>query len=80
METVTGTPEEFTGGVACICSSDKLYAAEAVTAAATLRAKGAVKVWLAGKGSFEGVDGNVFAGCNAVEILETTLQDLGVTE
>jgi methylmalonyl-CoA mutase len=80
METVSGAPEEFTGGVACICSSDKLYAAEAAAAAATLRAKGAVKVWLAGKGSFEGVDGNVFAGCNAVEILETTLQDLGVTE
>ncbi|GAA3227841.1 methylmalonyl-CoA mutase subunit beta [Actinocorallia longicatena] len=68
--TVTGTPEDFPGGFAAvICSSDKLYAEGAADAAATLKAKGAGTVWLAGKGGFDGVDGNLFAGCNAVEIL-----------
>ncbi|WP_106403455.1 methylmalonyl-CoA mutase family protein [Actinocorallia populi] len=79
IETVSGAPEEFDGGVAVICSSDKLYAEQAEAAARTLKERGAVKVWLAGKGEYTGVDGNVFAGCNAIEILEGTLRDLGVT-
>ena len=41
---------------------------------------GAVKVWLAGKGTYEGVDANVYAGCDAIGVLETTLHDLGVNE
>jgi len=79
IETVSGAPEEFEGGVAVICSSDKLYAEQAEAAAKTLKERGAVKVWLAGKGDYPGVDGNVFAGCNAIEVLEGTLRDLGVT-
>ncbi|GAA2718234.1 methylmalonyl-CoA mutase family protein [Actinocorallia aurantiaca] len=79
IETVTGAPEEFDGGVAVVCSSDKLYAEQAETAAKTLKERGAVRVWLAGKGEYAGVDGNVFAGCNAIEVLEGTLRDLGVT-
>ncbi|MFD0689395.1 methylmalonyl-CoA mutase family protein [Actinomadura fibrosa] len=81
IETVSGAPEEFgTSGasVACICSSDKVYGERAADAARALRDAGAVKVWLAGKGTYEGVDATVFAGCDAVEVLETTLDDLGV--
>jgi methylmalonyl-CoA mutase len=76
-------PEEFGASgttVACLCSSDRLYAEQAAGAARTLREAGAVKVWLAGKGSYEGVDANVYAGCDAIGVLETTLHDLGVNE
>ncbi|NVI88857.1 methylmalonyl-CoA mutase [Actinomadura sp. BRA 177] len=83
IETVTGAPEEFgTSGttVACVCSSDRLYEEQAADAARILREAGAVKVWLAGKGTYEGVDSNVYAGCDAIGVLETTLHDLGVNE
>ncbi|MFV2174512.1 methylmalonyl-CoA mutase family protein [Actinomadura sp. LOL_016] len=81
VETVTGAPKEFAASgssVACVCSSDKLYAEQAADAARALKDAGARRVWLAGKGTYEGVDANVFAGCDAVEVLETTLHDLGV--
>ncbi|MEU5882557.1 methylmalonyl-CoA mutase family protein [Spirillospora sp. NPDC047279] len=81
IETVTGPPGEFAASgarVACVCSSDKLYSEEAADAARVLKEAGATRVWLAGKGAYEGVDANVFAGCDAVEVLETTLHDLGV--
>ncbi|MGI5330071.1 methylmalonyl-CoA mutase family protein [Actinomadura nitritigenes] len=83
IETVTGAPEEFAASgttVACICSSDKLYEEQAAGAARALKDAGAVKVWLAGKGTYEGVDARVHAGCDAIEALETTLHDLGVNE
>ncbi|MDX6744502.1 methylmalonyl-CoA mutase family protein [Actinocorallia sp. A-T 12471] len=79
IETVSGSADEFDGGVAVICSSDKLYAEQAEETARALRERGAVKVWLAGKGDYAGVDGNVYAGCNAIDVLEDTLRDLGVT-
>ncbi|MEW2354736.1 methylmalonyl-CoA mutase subunit beta [Spirillospora sp. NPDC029432] len=81
IETVAGEPGAFAASgaaVACLCSSDKLYAEQAEEAARALKEAGAVKVWLAGKGSYEGVDSHVFAGCDAVDVLETTLDDLGV--
>ncbi|MEO3824082.1 methylmalonyl-CoA mutase subunit beta [Actinomadura sp. B10D3] len=83
IETVAGAPEEFEASgaaVACICSSDRVYEEEAAGAARILRDAGAVKIWLAGKGSYEGVDAAVYAGCDAIEALETTLRDLGVSE
>ncbi|WP_433235121.1 methylmalonyl-CoA mutase family protein [Actinomadura nitritigenes] len=83
IETVAGPPEEFAASgtaVACICSSDKLYEEQAAEAARVLKDAGAVKVWLAGKGTYEGVDARVHAGCDAIEALETTLHDLGVNE
>ncbi|WP_433323753.1 methylmalonyl-CoA mutase family protein [Spirillospora sp. CA-294931] len=81
IATVTGEPAEFAASgtsVACLCSSDRLYGERAEDAARTLKDAGAARVWLAGKGSFDGVDGRVHAGCDAVEVLETTLHDLGV--
>ncbi|MFI0408657.1 methylmalonyl-CoA mutase family protein [Actinomadura sp. 3N508] len=83
IETVTGPPEEFAASgtaVACLCSSDTVYEERAAEAARVLRRAGAIKVWLAGKGTYEGVDAGVYAGCDAIAVLETALRDLGVNE
>jgi methylmalonyl-CoA mutase len=64
--------------VACLCSSDKLYAEHASPVAAALKAAGARTIWLAGKGKYDTVDGHVFAGCDAVAVLTRTLDELGV--
>ncbi|MEV4898221.1 hypothetical protein AB0K48_53710, partial [Nonomuraea sp. NPDC055795] len=64
--------------VACLCSSDKLYPEHAEAVAAALKRAGARRVWLAGKGEYEHVDGRVFAGCDALAVLRTTFDDLEV--
>ncbi|WP_214103037.1 methylmalonyl-CoA mutase subunit beta [Acrocarpospora catenulata] len=68
-----GTP------VACLCSSDRLYGDHAEAVAAALRAAGAKKIWLAGRGEFPGVDATLHAGSDALEVLHTTFADLGIT-
>jgi methylmalonyl-CoA mutase len=81
LECVTGPVSDYVASdtsVVCLCSSDKVYAQEAVGAAAALRAAGAQQVWLAGKGDYEGVDGNIFVGVNALDVLNSTLETLGV--
>ncbi|MGC5010597.1 methylmalonyl-CoA mutase family protein [Streptosporangium sp. DT93] len=65
--------------VACLCSSDRLYAEHAEAVAAALRKAGATRIWIAGKGEFEGVDSRLYAGCDALGVLRTTFDDLGVT-
>jgi methylmalonyl-CoA mutase len=67
--------------VACICGTDKDYAGSAAALAAELRAAGATSVWLAGKPSLDvdGVDGYVYAGCDALETLRTVHEQLGVS-
>ncbi|MEV0383867.1 methylmalonyl-CoA mutase subunit beta [Nonomuraea sp. NPDC050643] len=65
--------------VACLCSSDKLYDQHATAVAAALREAGAKKVWLAGRGRYEGVDDTLYAGCDALAVLRATFDDLGVT-
>jgi methylmalonyl-CoA mutase len=65
--------------VACLCSSDKLYAQHAAAVATALRRAGARRVWLAGKGKYDGVDANLYAGCDALAVLGTTFDDLEVT-
>jgi methylmalonyl-CoA mutase len=72
VTTAPGSP------VACVCGPDKAYAEEAAPAAAALREAGAVRVLLAGRGDYPGVDGYVHTGCDAVAVLTTTLDDLGV--
>ncbi|MGL5361674.1 MAG: methylmalonyl-CoA mutase family protein [Bosea sp. (in: a-proteobacteria)] len=61
----------------CICGTDDSYATEATDAAMALMASGASAVWMAGRpGELEpalraaGVGGFVFAGCDAVAVLE----------
>jgi methylmalonyl-CoA mutase len=74
---VDGPPEEFAAAgttVACLCSTDALYSADAVTA---LRDAGAGHVWLAGTGE-HGADGYVSTGCDALAVLRTTADLLGV--
>ncbi|WP_182909931.1 methylmalonyl-CoA mutase family protein [Microbispora sp. H13382] len=89
VETVTSSPatdpaviaKEFAasgGAVACLCSSDALYAEHASAVAHALRKAGAVRVWLAGKGRYDGVDGNLYAGCDVMDVLRRTLADLEV--
>ncbi|MGW5748629.1 methylmalonyl-CoA mutase family protein [Amycolatopsis sp. NPDC003861] len=62
--------------IACLCGTDDAYAAQAADVAKSL---GAEYVLLAGKGTHDGVDANVFAGCNALEVLEGLHAKLGVT-
>ncbi|MEO1206118.1 MAG: methylmalonyl-CoA mutase family protein [Pseudomonadota bacterium] len=71
--------------IACICSSDAIYADMAVSAAGALKAGGAAKVLMAGRpGEAEadlkaaGVDGFVFAGQDMVALLSALQKDLGV--
>ncbi|MFJ6213264.1 methylmalonyl-CoA mutase family protein [Streptomyces sp. NPDC092296] len=71
--------------VACLCSSDALYAERGEAVAAALKEAGARRVLLAGRPGERredwlraGVDGFVFAGCDAVGILTSTLDEMGV--
>ena len=72
---LVGPPEDLHGTpVACLCSADSLYSAEAVTA---LRDAGARHVWLAGRGDY-GADGYVHTGGDALAVLRTTADLLEV--
>ncbi|NYJ04673.1 methylmalonyl-CoA mutase subunit beta [Petropleomorpha daqingensis] len=66
--------------VACICGTDKDYAESAAGLAKELRDAGATSVWLAGKPDLavDGVDGYVYAGCDALDTLHTVFEQLGV--
>ncbi|MFC4498096.1 MULTISPECIES: methylmalonyl-CoA mutase family protein [Streptomyces] len=80
IEPVTGGTFEESGATeVCLCSSDALYEERAQAVAAELRAAGASHVFLAGRpGQFPGVDAYVFAGCDAVAVLSSTLDRMGV--
>ncbi len=63
--------------IACLCSSDEIYAKEAVATAEALKSAGASQIWLAGRpGELEagltsaGVDGFVYAGCDVLSVLQ----------
>ncbi|MEV4432656.1 methylmalonyl-CoA mutase family protein [Streptomyces sp. NPDC049585] len=85
-DTAAGALADSGTTVACLCSSDALYAEQAPAVAAALRAAGATRVHLAGKASgdqresFEraGIDAFVFAGGDAVAVLSSVLDHLGV--
>lgn len=84
----TGSPDELISAfatsattVAVLASSDKIYADEAEATAAALKAAGAAFVWLAGKpGEYEHVDGYLYLGVDALDVLTTTLDQLGVAK
>ncbi|MET8542547.1 methylmalonyl-CoA mutase small subunit [Kitasatospora sp. NPDC004799] len=65
--------------VACLCSSDALYAEHAAPVAEALRAAGAERVLLAGRlGELPaGVDEFIFAGGDAVAVLTSLLDQIG---
>ncbi|MDX2395152.1 methylmalonyl-CoA mutase subunit beta [Streptomyces sp. DK15] len=68
-------------GMAVLCSSDALYEEQAEAVAAALRSAGATTVFLAGRpGTAEqAVDEYVFAGCDAVAVLSSVLDRMGVS-
>lgn len=78
---VAALAEAFTASgaaIACLCSSDDIYAAEAADVAAALKRAGARQLWLAGRpGDLEGdlraagVDGFIQAGGDVLEVLRT---------
>ncbi|WP_324274301.1 methylmalonyl-CoA mutase family protein [Blastococcus brunescens] len=82
LETPTGDGAEgFADAgttVACICGTDKDYASDAACLAKELKAAGATQVWLAGKPDLavDGVDGYLFAGCDALDVLRTVHAEL----
>ncbi|ARQ67773.1 methylmalonyl-CoA mutase family protein [Streptomyces marincola] len=72
-------------GVACLCSSDAMYAERAAGVAAALKEAGARRVFLAGRPGEHGdaweragVDDYVFVGCDAVAVLSSVLDLMGV--
>lgn len=81
IEPVTGGSFEDSGAVeVCLCSSDALYEEQAEAVAGKLKAAGAGHVFLAGRpADYTGVDGYVFAGCDAVAVLSATLDRMGVS-
>jgi methylmalonyl-CoA mutase len=69
--------------LACLCSRDMIYAEHAVVAAQALQAAGAKHIYLAGRpGEHEaafrsaGVEDFVFAGVNAVAVLEQVYRQM----
>jgi methylmalonyl-CoA mutase len=78
---VAGPVDDFAAAgttVACLCSSDKVYADESDHAVRALREAGATRIWSVGKKEVDGVDGSVFAGCDALAVLRSALDALGV--
>ncbi|MCP3757300.1 methylmalonyl-CoA mutase family protein [Streptomyces sp. TBY4] len=69
-------------GMAVLCSSDALYEEQAGAVAAALRSAGATTVFLAGRPgtAAEAVDEYVFAGCDAVAVLSSVLDRMGVAQ
>ncbi len=65
--------------IACLCGSNTSYAEEAAGVAKALKDAGATSVLLAGKpGDYPDVTGYLYAGCDALEVLTGTLNELGV--
>ena len=71
--------------LACLCSSDAVYAREAIAAAEALTAAGCRHLYLAGRpGDSEpalraaGIEDFVFAGCDALAVLGTAHRKLGL--
>ncbi|RST15870.1 methylmalonyl-CoA mutase [Streptomyces sp. WAC04770] len=78
-ETAAGAFTASGAGVACLCSSDALYAEQAAGVAGALKSAGAARVFLAGRpGEYADVDAYVFAGCDAVAVLTSVLDRMGV--
>ncbi|GLZ48577.1 methylmalonyl-CoA mutase [Actinomycetospora sp. NBRC 106375] len=64
--------------VAVIASSDRNYDQHAADVAAALREAGASRILLAGTKDVDGIDGTLYAGCDAAAVLQDTLDALEV--
>jgi methylmalonyl-CoA mutase len=79
-EDVTEAFRESGARVACLCGSDRSYAEQAGEVAARLREQGAMAVLVAGKPGEYGPEITEFVhtGCDALAVLTSTLEKLGV--
>ena len=73
--------------LACLCSSDEVYAVEAEAAAKALRDAGAKHIYLAGRpGEREaalaaaGIGGFIYVGCDVLAMLKAAHEVLGIPE
>lgn len=66
--------------IAVLCSTDKMYEADAAGAAEALKKAGAQRVWLAGKHEGAGIDANIFTGADVVHLLKLAQAELGVAQ
>jgi len=71
--------------IACLCSSNEIYAREAEAATTALKKAGAKAVFLAGRGGNReaawrkaGIDDFIFAGCNVLAALQQVHATLGL--
>jgi len=64
--------------IACLCGSDDQYEADGAAFAKALKAAGATRVYLAGRGEIADVDETIFVGCDALEVLRAAHVTLGV--
>jgi methylmalonyl-CoA mutase len=82
IRTLTGEVAAFADSgatVACLCSSNPIYQEHGANAAADLRAAGATRVYLAGRGlDIDGVDEEVGTGVDVLDALTRVLDHLGV--
>ncbi|MCX2729897.1 methylmalonyl-CoA mutase family protein [Saccharopolyspora sp. NFXS83] len=71
---------EHPAPVVCMCSADKVYAERAAETVQALKEAGAKSVLLAGKPGRgpDDVDGHVFDGCDAIQVLRAAHRTLGV--
>ena len=76
--------KESDAKLACLCSSDKVYAGEAVNAAEALAAAGASHIYLAGKpGDHKkawegaGIGTSLYQGCDTLGLLQNAYERLG---
>ncbi|MEV6475378.1 methylmalonyl-CoA mutase family protein [Streptomyces sp. NPDC051657] len=78
-DTAAGALTASGATIAVLCSSDALYAEQAEQVAGALKSAGAARVFLAGRpGEYADVDSYVFAGCDAVAVLTSVLDRMGV--
>ena len=81
VKTLAAAFKSSGAGFACLCSSDKVYAEQAVAAAKALQAAGAQYIYLAGRpGELEaalrevGIGDFIFAGGDALAMLQQAWQ------
>jgi methylmalonyl-CoA mutase len=69
-EAVAAAWEQSRAPVAVLCSSDALYAERGEATAAALRAAGARRILVAGRVDVPGIDGQLYAGCDALAVID----------
>lgn len=62
--------------VAVLCSTDRLYAERAADTVAALRDAGATRILLAGRHDVDGVDGQLYAGCDALAVVDGIYEEV----